>query len=116
MTQHAIRIIGGQFRRTRIPVTHAPDLRPTPDRIRETLFNWLRHFWGNDFSQKHVLDLFAGTGALGFEAASHGVAFVQFVESNPKYLRALRQSRKKLDAPPVRIHQVYAMHIIKLAT
>ncbi len=89
MTQHAIRIIGGQYRRTRIPVTHTTDLRPTSDRIRETLFNWLRHFWGNDFSQKHVLDLFAGTGALGFEAVSHGAAFVQLVERNPKAVQVL---------------------------
>ncbi|HLS17048.1 MAG TPA: 16S rRNA (guanine(966)-N(2))-methyltransferase RsmD [Paenalcaligenes sp.] len=116
MTQHAIRIIGGQYRRTRIPVTHTTDLRPTSDRIRETLFNWLRHFWGNDFSQKHVLDLFAGTGALGFEAVSHGAAFVQLVERNPKAVQVLRQFRNKLNAPQVRIHQGDAMHVVERST
>ena len=55
-------------------------LRPTPDRVRETLFNWLNHLWGGEFSDKQVLDLFAGSGALGFEAASRGVAHVQMVE------------------------------------
>jgi len=116
MTQHAIRIIGGQYRRTRIPVTHTTDLRPTSDRIRETLFNWLRHFWGNDFSQKHVLDLFAGTGALGVEAVSHGAAFVQLVERNPKAVQVLRQFRNKLNAPQVRIHQGDAMHVVERST
>src|SRR5699024_6717521 len=66
-----------------------------------------------DFSQKHVLDLFAGTGAIRFEAASHGVPFVQVVESSPKAVRALRQFRNKLDAPQVRIHQGDAMHVLE---
>src|SRR5690625_3162218 len=99
MTQHAIRIIGGQYRRTRSPVTHAADLRTTSARIRETLCNWLRDFWGDDVSQTHVLDLFAGTGALGFEAVTHGAAFVQRVERNPKAVQVLRQLRNKLNAP-----------------
>jgi|SRR5690625_66008 len=116
MTARAIRIIGGQYRRTRIPVIDAADLRPTPDRIRETLFNWLHHFWGGDFSDKHVLDLFAGTGALGFEAASHGAAFVQLVETNPKAVHHLRQLRNKLQAQQVRIHQGSALHVLERST
>src|SRR5690606_38801885 len=72
MKKHAIRIVGGEYRKTPIAVVDAPGLRPTPDRVRETLFNWLRHFWMSDFHDKRVLDLFAGSGALGFEAASHG--------------------------------------------
>src|SRR3546814_15883357 len=74
MKKHVVRIVGGDYRKTPIPVVDAAGLRPTPDRVRETLFNWLRHFWGGNYADKRVVDLFAGTGALGFEAASHGVA------------------------------------------
>lgn len=113
MKKNTVRIVGGQYRRTPIPVMTAPGLRPTPDRVRETLFNWLRHFWGDDFSQKRVLDLFAGTGALGFEAASHGVAFVQMVEQHPDAVRNLRALRNKLQAHEVRIHAGDAMHVVQ---
>jgi len=104
MKKHAIRIVGGDYRRTPIPVIDAVGLRPTPDRVRETLFNWLQHFWGGDFSGKRVLDLFAGSGALGFEAASRGAGHVQMVESNPHAVAALRELRNKLGAMQVRIH------------
>lgn len=113
MKKNTVRIVGGQYRRTPIPVINAPGLRPTPDRVRETLFNWLRHFWGDDFSQKRVLDLFAGTGALGFEAASHGVAFVQMVEQHPEAVRGLRALRNKLQAHEVRIHAGDALHVVQ---
>ena len=63
-----IRIIGGQWKRSKLPVPDLPGLRPTPDRIRETLFNWL----GQTLTGWRVLDAFAGSGALGFEAASRG--------------------------------------------
>ena len=99
-----IRIVAGQYRRTPIAVPDLPGLRPTPDRVRETLFNWLTHLWQDDFNDKHVLDLFAGSGALGFEAASRGVAHVQMIESSPVAVAALRQLRDKLDAKNVRIH------------
>lgn len=115
MKKNTIRIVGGQYRRTPIPVVDALSLRPTPDRVRETLFNWLRYFWGDDFSSKRVLDLFAGTGALGFEAASHGVEFVQMVEKNPIAVAALRALRNKLHAHQVRIHQGDAMHVLERA-
>jgi 16S rRNA (guanine966-N2)-methyltransferase len=104
MKKHLIRIVGGDYRRTPIPVVDAIGLRPTPDRVRETLYNWLQHLWANDFSKKRVLDLFAGTGALGFEAASRGVAHVQMVENNPIAIVALRALRTKLQADHVRIH------------
>lgn len=104
MKKHTVRIVGGDFRRTPIPVVEAPGLRPTPDRVRETLYNWVSHFWGGDYSDKRVLDLFAGTGALGFEAASRGAAHVQMVESNPDALAALRSLRNKLNALQVRVH------------
>lgn len=104
MKKHIIRIVGGDYRRTPIPVIDAEGLRPTPDRVRETLYNWVHHFWSGDFSDKRVLDLFAGTGALGFEAASRGAAHVQMVESNPAALAALRALRNKLGALQVRVH------------
>jgi len=102
--KHRIRIVGGQYRHTPIPVLDAPGLRPTPDRVRETLFNWLRHLWSGRFDDKSVLDLFAGSGALGFEAASLGVAHVQMVELNPKAVVNLRALRDKLGARNVRVH------------
>ncbi|OYV45480.1 MAG: 16S rRNA (guanine(966)-N(2))-methyltransferase RsmD [Burkholderiales bacterium 21-58-4] len=79
-------------------------MRPTPDRVRETLYNWLQHLWDQDFSARRVLDLFAGTGALGFEAASRGVEQVQMVESNRDAVAALHALRSKLQAHQVHIH------------
>ncbi len=113
MKKHTVRIVGGEYRRTPIPVVDAPGLRPTPDRVRETLYNWLGHFWGGDFSGKRVLDLFAGTGALGFEAASRGAAHVQMVESHPGALSALRALRNKLDALQVRVHAGNALTVVE---
>jgi 16S rRNA (guanine966-N2)-methyltransferase len=113
MKKHVVRIVGGDYRKTPIPVIDAAGLRPTPDRVRETLFNWLHHFWGGTFEGKRVLDLFAGTGALGFEAASRGVAHVQMVESNPVAVTALRALRNRLDATQVRIHQGDARQVLK---
>lgn len=113
MKKHRIRIVGGQYRHTPIPVLDAPGLRPTPDRVRETLFNWLRHLWAGQFEDKSVLDLFAGTGALGFEAASQGAAHIQMVEQNPQAVSALRALRDKLGARQVRIHPGDAMHVLE---
>ena len=109
MKKHNIRIVGGEYRRTPIPVIEGEGLRPTPDRVRETLFNWLNHFWAGEFSDKRVLDLFAGTGALGFEAASRGAAHVQMVEANPAAAAAIRALRNKLGALQVRVHAGDAM-------
>ena len=89
-----IRIIGGRWKRRLLPVPDAPGLRPTPDRVRETLFNWL----GQDLSGWHCLDLFAGSGALGFEAASRGAASVQMVEQNPPIVRGLQACIQQLGA------------------
>ncbi len=113
MKKHMLRIVGGEYRRTPIPVIDAPGLRPTPDRVRETLFNWLHHLWDGQFQNKSVLDLFAGTGALGFEAASRGVAHVQMVENNPEAVARLRALRTKLDAKAVRIHQGNATVVLR---
>lgn len=89
-----IRIIGGQWKRRLLPVPDAPGLRPTPDRVRETLFNWL----GQDLTGWRCIDLFAGSGALGFEAASRGAARVDMVEQNPAIARGLQASIQQLGA------------------
>jgi 16S rRNA (guanine966-N2)-methyltransferase len=97
--QHSkqVRIIGGSWKRTPLPVLDALGLRPTPDRVRETVFNWLNHLQGN-WAQAQVLDLFAGSGALGFEAASRGAAAVLMVDANTGVVRQLDVIRDKLKA------------------
>ncbi len=94
-----IRIIGGQWRRTKLTVLTKPDLRPTPDRVRETLFNWL----GQDLAGWRCLDAFAGTGALGLEAASRGAAQVRMVETDMQLAGQLKQLVQKLGATNVDI-------------
>ncbi|CAM3642890.1 16S rRNA (Guanine(966)-N(2))-methyltransferase RsmD [Bordetella sputigena] len=91
----------------------AAGLRPTPDRVRETLYNWLHYFWDGDFAGKSVLDLFAGSGVLGFEAASRGVGHVQMVERDKAALVALRAVRDKLGASQIRIHAGDAMEVLR---
>jgi len=108
-----IRIVAGQYRRTPITVPDIVGLRPTPDRVRETLFNWLNHLWAGNYTDKQVLDLFAGSGALGFEAASRGAQHVQMVEFDRTALTALRTMRDKLHAENVRIHAGDALHVIE---
>ncbi|MDQ7728195.1 16S rRNA (guanine(966)-N(2))-methyltransferase RsmD [Halomonas sp. SpR8] len=88
-----LRIIGGEFRRRQLPVLDSPGLRPTPDRVRETLFNWL----GQQLYGQHVLDLFAGTGALGIEALSRGAARVEFVERDPRVAAQLSTNLASLN-------------------
>ncbi len=100
-----VRIIAGQWKRTSLPVIEASGLRPTPDRVRETVFNWLEHLQQRDWTHRRCLDLFAGTGALGFEAASRGAANVVMVESNSAACQALQATREKLGAHQVDIHQ-----------
>lgn len=97
-----VRIIGGQWKRTPLPVVDAPGLRPSPDRVRITLFNWLAHFFP-DLGAISGLDLFAGTGALGFELASRGAARVTLVERNPALVAGLQRIRQKLNAEAVTI-------------
>ena len=79
MARHEIRIVGGIWKRSKLPVADRPGLRPTPDRVRETLFNWL----GQDLTGWRCIDVFAGTGVLGFEAASRGAQDVLLVEQDP---------------------------------
>lgn len=94
-----VRIIGGAWKRTPLAVIDVPGLRPTPDRVRETLFNWL----GGALDGWHCLDLFAGTGALGLEAASRGAAEVMLVEQDARALRALREAKARLHAHAVQV-------------
>jgi 16S rRNA (guanine(966)-N(2))-methyltransferase RsmD len=98
-----VRIIGGQWKRTPLPVPDGEALRPTPDRVRETVFNWLAHLQPGNWSQIACLDLFAGTGALGFEAASRGAGKVVLVESHTDALSRLNETRDKLHAEQVSI-------------
>ncbi|GIX35673.1 MAG: ribosomal RNA small subunit methyltransferase D [Lysobacteraceae bacterium] len=95
----SVRIIAGRFRGSRLPVPDLPGLRPTSDRVRETLFNWLQH----DLPEARVLDLFAGSGALGFEAASRGASRVLMVERAPELAAALRASAERLQARSVEV-------------
>ncbi len=94
-----VRIIGGQWKRSKLPVADKPGLRPTPDRVRETLFNWL----GQDLDGWRVLDAFAGSGALGFEAASRGAAEVLLLERDAELARSLNSSRERLKAAHLRV-------------
>ena len=96
-----IRIIGGQWKRTRLPVARLPGLRPTPDRVRETLFNWL----GQDLAGWRCVDAFAGTGALGLEAASRGAAAVQLVEQDAALAAQLQTLCQRLQAANVQVRR-----------
>ncbi len=98
---HQVRIIGGQWKRTPLAVPDVQGLRPTPDRVRETVFNWLTHLLDGRWESIACLDLFAGTGALGFEAASRGANQVTMVESSPAAFRQLEATKEKLRAAQV---------------
>lgn len=99
--KNEIRIIGGAWRSRKLPFPDAEGLRPTPDRVRETLFNWLR----NDVEGATCLDLYAGSGALGFEAASRGASRVVMVESQAQVAKALKDHCSRLEASRVQVFQ-----------
>ena len=96
---HEVRIIGGLWKRTKLKVADKPGLRPTPDRVRETLFNWL----GQDMRGMRCMDVFAGTGALGFEAASRGAADVIVVEQDSALIEQLKATQAQLEASQVHV-------------
>lgn len=100
---HQVRIIGGLWKRTPLPVADADGLRPTPDRVRETVFNWINHLFDGAWEGRACLDLFAGSGALGFEAASRGAARVLMVENHGPALRQLEAVKDKLQAAQVTV-------------
>jgi len=100
-----VRIIGGQYRRRLLEFPGSAGLRPTPDRVREMLFNWL----GQDLPGWSCLDLFAGSGALGFEAASRGAGRVILIERERAALDALEKNRTMLGATGVEILRADAL-------
>jgi 16S rRNA (guanine966-N2)-methyltransferase len=105
---HFVRIIGGQWKRTRLAVVDKPGLRPTPDRVRETLFNWLASLagaGGGDLPGWQCIDAFAGTGAIGLEAASRGAAAVLLCEQDAELVAQLLKLKTKLGAEAVRIER-----------
>ena len=111
MKQNKVRIIGGAWRSRVITFPDSADLRPTPDRVRETVFNWL----GQDLTGKTCLDLFAGSGAMGFEAASRGAKRVVMVDLNPGVCKALQASAHKLEAKQIELVAMDALKFIASA-
>jgi 16S rRNA (guanine(966)-N(2))-methyltransferase RsmD len=109
---HDIRIIGGQWKRTRLAVADKPGLRPTPDRVRETLFNWL----GQNLTGWRCIDAFAGTGVLGFEAASRGAKDVILVEQGADLVMQLKRVQTQLQAKDIRIVRGDALAALRQAS
>jgi 16S rRNA (guanine966-N2)-methyltransferase len=109
MTRNRVRIVGGAWRSRLIEFPSRRKLRPTPDRVRETLFNWL----GQDLGGRDCLDLFAGSGALGFEAASRGARRVVMVESDATVFRALGASCEALGAATVELRRGDALEFLR---
>jgi 16S rRNA (guanine966-N2)-methyltransferase len=107
-----LRIIGGSWRGRKIQFAELDGLRPTSDRIRETLFNWLQAVVGD----ARCLDLFAGSGALGFEALSRGAAAVDMVEKDPKATQQLRQNQQQLNTDKAHIHCLSAEQFLQQQT
>ena len=107
--RHAVRIIGGIWKRTPLPVLDRPGLRPTPSRVRETLFNWL----GGDLTGWRCIDAFAGSGALGFEAASRGAREVVLVEQDAALIGPLRALQARLGATSVRVLQTDGVALLQ---
>lgn len=101
-----LRIIGGEWRSRKLPVAEVPGLRPTPDRVRETLFNWLQA----DIAGARCLDLFAGSGALGFEAASRGAREVVMVEADVRAQHNLAANIALLKAQQVQLVRSEALN------
>lgn len=105
-----LRIIGGRWKRRQIRFPDIPGLRPSPDAVRETLFNWLQ----GDLSGRHCLDLFAGSGVLGFEAVSRGAESAVLVDRDKLAAQALRQACELLDASQwISVVHSDAMHYLE---
>jgi len=104
-----LRIVAGKWRSRLLPIADEPGLRPTSERIRETLFNWL----ASTIEGSRCLDLFAGSGALGLEALSRGAGEVVFVENSARVAAVLKESVKMLEASSARIHKADAISYLK---
>lgn len=111
MASNQVRVIGGSLRGRRLHFLPGPGLRPTPDRVRETLFNWL----GAHLSGARCLDLFAGTGALGIEAMSRGAASLTAVERHRAAAGRLRENLALLDIANADVLQQDALRLLKTA-
>lgn len=107
-----VRIIGGRWRGTKLPVILQDDIRPTPSRVRETLFNWLQQ----RLDGSHCLDLFAGSGALGLEAVSRGAAHATLVDNEQKVISLLTQQVEKLKAQEVSLVHADGLGYLQNAT
>jgi 16S rRNA (guanine966-N2)-methyltransferase len=106
LTQHRVRIIAGFWRSRQVDIAEVSGLRPSTDRVRETVFNWLNPY----LNQSKVVDLFAGTGILGMESCSRGAKEILLIEKNPVVLRALQNNLEKLKPnPPYSAITVIAM-------
>lgn len=109
--QRELRIIGGRWRSRRIGFLDRPGLRPTPDRVRETLYNWLQF----ELAGRHVLDLFAGSGALAFEALSRGAGSATLIERDADQAACLRGASQKLGAEGCEVLCVDSLRWLKTA-
>lgn len=107
----SVRIISGLWRGRKLPVYDAEGLRPTTDRVKETLFNWL----AQDIPRAKCLDLFAGSGGLGFEAASRQAEMVTLIELNPNAFKQLKSNIDLLSANNIQAHNSDALHYLKQA-
>ena len=107
--QSSLRIIGGSWRGRKLPFPCVEGLRPTSDRIRETLFNWL----AADIHQARCLDLCAGSGALGFEAISRGAGLAVLLDSHPAVVKQLQLNCKTLQTDQVQVHRDDALSFLK---
>ena len=107
-----LRVIGGKWRSTHFTFAKVKAIRPTPERLRETLFNWLQF----EIIQAKCLDLFAGSGALGIEALSRGADFVDFVDNNQKAVAKIHQNLSLLKSDNFKTHNYSALRFIKETT
>lgn len=107
--KQVIRIIGGLYRGKKLHFPSVEGLRPTPDRVRETLFNWLM----NDIKESRCLDAFAGSGALGLEAFSRGASNVVFLENSPKAYANLQKNINQFNSPNLKLIKGDALHFLK---
>ncbi|MFT5812763.1 MAG: 16S rRNA (guanine966-N2)-methyltransferase [Psychroserpens sp.] len=108
-TKGQIRIISGQYRGRKLPVLMADGLRPTTDRVKETVFNWLMPY----IQDTNCLDCFAGSGGLGFEAMSRGASYVTLVELNKPAAQQLKDNKALLQADSIQVVQQNALDFLK---
>ena len=107
--KNQVKIIGGKWKRKNISFVDAPSLRPTPSRVRETLFNWL----DQDLTGKVCLDLFSGSGVIGFESLSRGALSVVMVEKSPQVYKMIQENKKLLQAEKAQVHFMDALMFLQ---